>query len=59
MTRQRRYEALYSAQRAAEVNRQLKEYISERERTSTEAGTGAREEQERARGTKARASIGR
>jgi hypothetical protein len=59
MTRQRRFEALYSAQRAAEVNRQLKEYIRERERTNTEAGTGAREEQERARGTKARPSMSR
>jgi hypothetical protein len=30
MTRQRRFEALYTAQRAAEVNRQLKQYIDER-----------------------------
>jgi hypothetical protein len=30
MTRQRRFEALYTAQRAAEVNRQLKQYMDER-----------------------------
>ena len=34
MTRQRRLEALYRAQRAAEVNRQLKQYINECRRTS-------------------------
>jgi hypothetical protein len=34
MTRQRRLEALYVAQRAAEVNRQLKQYIAERDRIS-------------------------
>jgi hypothetical protein len=35
MTRQRRLEALYTAQRAAEVTRQLKQYINECERTKT------------------------
>lgn len=34
MTRQRRAEANYRAQRAAEVHRQLQQYIDERERIS-------------------------
>jgi hypothetical protein len=37
MTRQRRLEALYRAQRAAEVNRQLKQYITERRPPSKKA----------------------
>jgi hypothetical protein len=37
MTRQRRFEALYRAQRAAEVNRQLKQYINESQRTGKKA----------------------
>lgn len=36
MTRQRRLEALYTAQRAAEVSRQLKQYVAERERAKDE-----------------------
>jgi hypothetical protein len=34
MTRQRRAEAIYRAQRAAEVDRQLQQYISERDHMS-------------------------
>jgi hypothetical protein len=37
MTRQRRLEALYRAQRAAEVHRQLKQYISECRQTKKTA----------------------
>ena len=39
MTRQRRLAALHTALRAAEVNRQLKQYIAERERIHEVAET--------------------
>ena len=38
MTRQRRLEAFYSAQRAAEVNWQLKQYLDERQRMRNQIG---------------------